>query len=173
MKQVKHIAVIALLFAVSLVNAQGRQGRNGRSDEVKQKILENKIAFLKENLMLDKQESIDFEKAYREYDAKREALQEQYRAEVIQKVRRGKANDLSEKEQMAIIEKKLLIDEKKYQLKRNFTIKLTKIMAPAKVIRYFKLEREFRRKMMKRLKHHRGGNMRGGMRDGKTKGRRM
>ncbi len=184
MKQIKYIAVVLLLLAGSLVNAQqGRQGRQGQgygqgrqghNPEMKQKIIERKIAFFKENLMLNQQESIAFEKAYRAYEAKRETLQEKFKNEVIEKIKRGKANDLSQKEQMAIIDRKLAIDEEKYQLKRDFTVKLTQIMPPIKVIRYFKLEREFKRKMMKQLKRQKK-NKRGqkGMRAGRQKNRRM
>ena len=161
MKQVKYITVIALLFAISLVNAQGRQGRTEKNNEIKQRILEKRIAFIKENLMLNNQESIAFEEAYRTFKSKQEALQEQYRTEVIQKVRKGKTADLTEKEQMTIINQKLAIDEKKHQLNHDFIIQLTKIIAPVKVIRYFKLEREFKRKMMKHLKKGSAHNMRG------------
>ena len=183
MKQVKYITVVLLMLAGSLVNAQqGRQGHHNHRGqfeqqghpEMRQKILEKKIAYFKENLMLNQQESIAFEKTYREYEAQREALHKKFKDEVLQKIKRGKANDLSQKEQMAIIDRKLAIDEEKYQLKRNFTVKLTQIMPPVKVIRYFKLEREFKKKMMKQLKRQRKNKKgRMGMRGGKQKDRRM
>ena len=77
--------------------------------------------------------------------------------EIINKVNKVNVSELSESEQKKLISLKLKIDADKFKIKQDFHIQLTKILPSVKVIRYFKLEREFRKKMLNRLKHQRKG----------------
>ncbi len=118
----------------------------------KARIFKRKLAFLKENLILNKTESQAFETAYKDYVKQKTSLRKQYREAVGRKLRTGQLSQLSEQEKKEIINQKLTLDKQRYELDRQFTLKLTKILPPGKVIRYFKLERDFNRKMMERLK---------------------
>jgi hypothetical protein len=172
MKNLKFIAIIALLISFSVNAQQYGMRRNMRAEKSQtriekrkirnQKIMERKLAFMKENLMLTKQEGKEFEKAYLIFEVEQEKLQQQYKEEVVNKVKKGNVNELSENEQKKIIDTKLKIDAQKFDLKQNYHIQLTKILPSIKVIRYFKLEREFKRKMLNKLKHQRNNHKRRG-----------
>jgi hypothetical protein len=141
MKLKNYLNILLLLFALS-----------SYGQPAKTKILEHKLKFLKENLMLDKEKSEAFDKLYRNYDKKRTGLNQRFRKEVVGKIKNGTLNELSEKEQMQIINTKLIIDKEKYELNQRFTKDLLSILPPVKVIMYYKLERQFNRKLIKKLK---------------------
>ncbi len=180
MKKTVFSLTAIILLSIGSMSAQSfktNQGKLNKEREAKRemrasKVLERKLAYFKENLMLDKKESEAFEKAYRDYMQKRQALKKQYREEVIAKVAKGKANDLPEKERQAIIQTKLKIDKDRYELNRNFTLRLTKILPSTKVIRYFKLNKQFDKKMLLRLKKRKQASNRRRM-EVKRKGRKL
>ncbi len=154
MKKTYYLITAMILLLGSSINAQSpKEGRNGRKAVFGKKILERKLAYFKENLMLTSKESVDFEKAYRKYESEKMASRKVFKNEIMDKVAKGKANDLSEREQTALIRKKIALDQEKCDINRNFQEDLLKILPPIKVIKYFKLERQFNRELMKRFKN--------------------
>ena len=147
------MSLIAFLTLSTTANAQ-RQGKPDKA-EMQAKIFQKKMAYFKENLMLNKIESSKFEPAYEQYAQERMNLKKAYKTDIIDKVKNGGAADLTEPEKKQIIGKKLELDQKLCELNRNFTLQLTRIMPSEKVIRYFKLERQFNRELMKRLRKRR------------------
>ncbi len=125
------------------------------SKTFKHRIWQRKLIFLKENLILDKKEAKNFEMAYKDYATKKARINKAFKKEVIDKIKNGGLSELSESEQDQLIDKKLIYDKKRYLLERDFTLKLRKIFRPEKVIRFFKLERQFDRELLKRLRGRR------------------
>jgi len=158
-KTVFSLAAIILLSVGSVYaqpakadKAKFKKEREAKRQMEESKVLEKKLAYFKENLMLTKQESADFDKAYRNYAQKRQELRKRYRNGVTAKIGKGSVAELTEQERQAIIQAKLKIDQDRADLKREFTIELTKILPSTKVIRYFKLDKQFNKQLMHRLK---------------------
>ncbi len=149
----KYLFSLLLLLAPALI-MRGQQPFPRQNMPVQ----ERKLAFLKERLMLNKNESEKLEKVFYEYAEQKRKLNERFKKEVLDKVRKGKLQELDEKEQMEVIDNKIEIDRLRYEIQRDYTRKLLEILPPLKVIMYFKLEREFNRKLMQRLKERRNGN---------------
>jgi hypothetical protein len=147
MKKLRIVTLMVISFIVSTGFAQQLQ-----KQEKKNKIFEKKLSFLKENLMLNKDESKDFENLYLDYHNEKQKLKKQLKEEVFGKIKKVNVNDLSEKEQVLIIEQKLQIDKKRFELNNNFTKNLLQILAPVKVIRYYQLERQFNKRLLKRMR---------------------
>ncbi len=158
MKKTMLLIAAIVLLALPVQAQQLQTGKPGREAH-KAKIFERKLAFMKENLMLNKTESERFESSYKKYTEEKVKLKERYRNEVGSKLKMGALSKLSDNEKKAIIKNKLELDKERYELDRNFTVELTKFLPAEKVIRYFKLDREFNRKMMKRLKEHKKHDM--------------
>jgi hypothetical protein len=149
MKQIIYFGFLfAFLLSFNFGQAQNKQ-------ETKDKILEHKLRFFKERLMLNQQESNAFEKVYKTYDKQKTILNQRFRKDVIGKIKNGKLNNLNEKEQMNVINTKLAIDKKKFDLENKLVKDLLEIIPPVKVIMYYKLERQFNRKLIKKLRERR------------------
>jgi len=159
-KVVKLMTIIALISTFGL-QAQNQNGRVKKTKNHK-KIIERKMLFMKKNLKLNEQEAKDFEVAFKSYMEEKMALKKKFKEEVAKKVKKNNLSKLSESEKKQIIETKLKIDKQQYELNRNFTLKLTKILPSGKVIRYFKLDRQFNKLLMKRLRERRQKTQRKG-----------
>ncbi len=145
---------IAYLFII-MISASTLAQKPMQKQKVQERIWQRKLIFMKENLMLNQKEAQEFETAYKEYTLNKLTLNKRFKTDVIGKIKNGGLSELSEKEKEQIIEKYLNFDKERYELNRDFTIKLTHILPSEKVIRFFKLERQFDRELLKRLKKRR------------------
>jgi len=156
MKQVIYLSLAAILFMALPVNAQKRAGKKKMNKtENRAKILKKKLAYFNENLKLNKKEKKAFDEAYKQYAKKSMSLKETYKKEVLNVIRKDAEYELQEKEKQQIIDKKLKLDQSQFELNQEFIKKLRKILPSEKVIHYFKLERQFNRKLMKNLEKRR------------------
>jgi len=147
------IAAIMMLLSSSILAQSPNRRGNKMNTKMDQKLLERKLAYFKENLMLTPKENVAFEKAYREFTSKKIASRKTFKTEVIDVIQEGKANDLSEREQTVLIRKKMQLDLERFNMRKDFEAELMKILPPIKVIRYFKIERQFNRELMNRFKN--------------------
>lgn len=152
-KTIKLMTIMAL-FATFGLQAQMYRGKT-KNPEARQKIMKRKLLYLKENLMLNKQEAKDFEAVYSTYMAEKASLNQSFKEEVVKKLKNVNISELPANEKKQIIENKLKFDKQRYEIERDFTLKLTKILPSDKVIRYFKLDRQFNRELVKRLRERR------------------
>ena len=149
------LLIISFLLASMSVNAQKKGLSKEKKAEIHQKILEKKLVYMKENLMLNEKESQAFEKVYRNYINKKQQLQEAFRKKVISKVKGDALTKMSEKEMNAVLDAKVEIDKEKNEINQKLTDNLRQILPPRKVIQYFKLERKFNKKLAQRFKNRR------------------
>jgi len=151
--------VVKLMTIIALITTFGLQAQNqtGRFEKPKnhKKIIARKMLYMKKNLKLNEQEAKDFEVAFKAYMEEKMALNKKFKEGVAKKVKKNNLPELSESEKKQIIETKLKIDKQQYELDRNFILKLTEILPSEKVIRYFKLDRQFNKLLMKRLRERR------------------
>ena len=158
MKKSIFMSLIALLMLSVSGYAQNEikvKDANEVKKNRKEKIFNKKLEFFKKHLKLTGEESENFEKAYRQYVDKKLSLRKAYNTEIYQKIKIGNLEELSEEDKQKIISRKLDLDKQTYELNAAFTKKLTGILPPEKVIRYFILERKFNRKLMTRIKKRR------------------
>ena len=124
-------------------------------ESTKEEIMERKLEYLKKNLQLKKEVEKEFEDVYINYSKRKRDIRKRYKKEVIQKIRKGKLDELSEEEKEKIVDVKVDIDRQRCKLNEELTSKLRKLLPPGKVINFFKFERDFNRKLMKRLREER------------------
>jgi len=157
MKHTIFMSLIAFLLLATPTNAQGPdyKMRKGMTKEKQEKILKKKLEYFKQNLILNKEESKKFVEAYKAYSKKRIELKKSYKTEIIDKVKSGNLSELTEKEKQEIINHKLELDKRLYELNTDFTRQLMEFLPSEKVIRYFELDRRFNRQLMAHLKKHR------------------
>ena len=149
------LLIVSFLLASMSVNAQKKRLSKEKKAEIHQKILEKKLVYMKENLMLNEKESQAFEKVYRDYINKKQQLQEAFRKKVISKVKGDALTKMSDKEMNAVLDTKVEIDKEKNEINQKLTDNLRQILPPRKVIQYFKLERKFNKKLAQRFKNRR------------------
>jgi hypothetical protein len=155
----KIVFGLALLFLLMPIQAQKKRD-NIQRDAKGERILEKKLTFFKENLVLNEQESKQFDEAYRSYMQDKLQIKQQYRQDVVSKIRKNGVSNLSEREKENIINTKLSLDKRLFELERDFTLKLTKILPSEKVIHYFILEKQFNKELVKRLQERQKRNNR-------------
>lgn len=156
----KIILSIALLVFLMPMHAQKQRTARPVGDAVGKRILERKLSFLKENLVLNEQESKQFDDVYRSYMKEKLDIKKQYNNQIVAKIKKNGVSNLSEREKENIINTKLSLDKRLFELERDFTLKLIKILPSEKVIRYFILEKQFNKELVKRLQERQKRNNR-------------
>ena len=144
----KLILLSLLLLTNMLAISQATKPARG------QRIIERKWKFIQHNIPLTLAESKKLEKAFFDFEIRKMQLNKSLKKDVIAKVVRGRANELSDQELNAIIDKKVAIDKELYALEKNYLRTLRKTLPPLKVIQYYKAEKIFKRELIKRLRKH-------------------
>ncbi len=124
--------------------------------ERQEKMIAKKFQYAKKTLELTEPEAKQFKSVYSKYEHEKIALREAMRKEIFAMRKDGKIQEMNDKELRGFIDKKLEIDKKNYELDRDYTIKLTKILPPKKVVQFFRLDKQFNRRLLRRLGERRG-----------------
>ena len=154
MKTIKLFLVAALIFAGINMQAQhrGMQGKKGMQGPKFEQIMEKKMIFFKENLMLTPQESKSFETAYKKYMQEKMKIHKALQTEFRSKIGKGKYLNMSDVELNKLLDKKIALENRKMNVELQFQKELRRILPPKKVIGFYKSERSFNRKLMARMK---------------------
>jgi len=157
MKHTIFMSLIAFFLLSTTAVAQGPdyEMTKGMVKNRQEKIFKKKLDFFKNNLILNKNESKKFEEAYKQYSKKRIEIKRAYKTDIVNKVKAGNLSELNENEKQKIIQRKLELDKRLYELNAGFNKQLIDMLPSEKVIRYFELERRFNRKLMSQLKKRR------------------
>ena len=156
----KHTIFMSLIAFFLLSTTTVAQGPNyemtkGMVKSRQEKIFKKKLDFFKKNLILNKNESLKFEEAFKQYSQKRIEIKKAYKTNMVDKVKAGNLSELNEKEKQSIIQHKLELDKRLYELNAGFNKQLIDMLPSEKVIRYFELERRFNRQLMSQLEKRR------------------
>ncbi len=172
MKKTVFMSLIAIFMLSTTAIAQSPdfKMKKGFSKEKQEKIFKKKLEFFKKNLILTKDESKKFEEAYKQYSKKRVEIKKAYKTDIIDKVKAGNLSELNEKEKQKIIQRKLELDKRLYELNADFNKQLINILPSEKVIKYFELDRRFNRQLMKRFKKQKQMNRKRKIMQNKNKG---
>lgn len=144
---------IALAFLTIFSSA----GLFAQQEGNKEKIKALKIAFFTERIELSSEEAAVFWPLYNEYESKREALREQERQEVRDRI--GATDNFDEQEAKTILSRYLELEEQQEELDKQFYRELAAKLSAAKVLRLFRAEHEFRRRLLREYRK-RSGNRR-------------
>ena len=143
-----------LAVAVSLLFLSGLRAQE---QERQEKIKALKIAFFTERIGLSSDEAEVFWPLYNEYEAKRESLRQQERREVRERI--AEKENFSEAEANGILNRYLEIEEAEEELDQTFYRELSQRLSAAKVLKLFRAEHEFRRRLLREYRNRGGRQM--------------
>ena len=143
-----------LAVAVSLLFLSGLRAQE---QERQEKIKALKIAFFTERIGLSSDEAEVFWPLYNEYEAKRESLRQQERREVCERI--AEKENFSEAEANGILNRYLEIEEAEEELDQTFYRELSQRLSAAKVLKLFRAEHEFRRRLLREYRNRGGRQM--------------
>ena len=138
------------MLIISSVNvfALTRGGHAGNQQDKRQKIETYKIGFLTQKLNLTTQEAQNFWPVYNEYQAKKQAIQEN----IAGKNKDYKmSQEATEKQATDLITYTLTEMQSNLDLTRDYYGKLKAILPPQKIVLLFNAERQFKRELLQRL----------------------
>lgn len=146
MNNLTKMMVWALLLTSSVLFAQHKPDND--------KIKSLKVAFLTERLDLSSKEAQTFWPIYNEYEEKREAMREQEREQIHEKIRN--AESLSEREASDLIQQYLIFEEREEELDKNFIERISKVISAKKTLLLLRSEYEFKKQLLKQYRHKKG-----------------
>ena len=102
-------------------------------------------------MILSASEGDGFREGRRGIEAKKEAL----RKESMSKRKGKRPEDLSDKEAKTLLNEMLNIEDQRHQLQRELVSKLEGVISSKKILKLMRVEREFDRKLLDKLKEQR------------------
>ncbi len=143
-----------LLFLFIIFNYSISLGQEGSREKVKA----FKIAHITEQLNLSSEEAQKFWPIYNAHEKIMEQLKRKERAS-IKIIRESNGFDgLSDKKAEEFVNNYLITEEKKYQERENLILKLKHVLPNRKILKLIKAEKDFKRKLLKQLRHRRRGH---------------
>ncbi|MFS4468049.1 hypothetical protein [Maribacter sp. 2210JD10-5] len=136
----KLIHIVILLFTITTI-AQSKHSR--------EKIKSLKIAFITERLNLTTEEAQAFWPIYNAHEEKKHEFRRKERTEIHDKIRESA---LTEKEANALVERLLTLENEKHEERIQFYKKINKAIPSKKAIALLKVEEEFKRRLLKRVR---------------------
>ena len=134
----KQITLFILLLAFGLnLNAQDRK------EMIREKIESRKIAFLSERLDLTPETSQEFWPLYNAYNAEMEEAQSEIRPLL--------KRDMSDEDANALLDKMLEHETNVLSIKKKYVAEMREVVGAENTLKFFKLDREFKEKMLRDL----------------------
>jgi hypothetical protein len=146
MKQLLYFAVTLLLLVPQSVTGQGQGQENER-------IAAYKIALFTRRLNLSPVEAEKFWPLYNEYDNRRMKLQQE-RSETIRSINLNETK-MSEADLIKAGDRLVSLQVEEAALTQSLHNKLKEVLPPAKVIRVYQAENQFRNQLLNELRENR------------------
>lgn len=124
------------------------QNPEGRGGERMKRLERYKIAFISDKLALTPEESEKFWPVYRQFQEQRRAIVKNSKSDKV-------LADMSDAEADSFIAAQLDKEEKMLQLKKEYVKKLKGVIPSKKIAKLQKLETEFKKEVLKRMKERR------------------
>lgn len=138
-----------LVLALSLpVLAQEQGDRPDHREAMEDKIESHKVAFLTSELDLTPEESREFWPIYNSYQAKFRELRPDM-------PHRGRGKDISEEQAEEMIRNFFDFETRELEMKKQLYSELRNVLPPTKLVRLHIAEKEFRLRLLERLKKDR------------------
>lgn len=144
MKKSVYLLSIGLLLAFA--TQATAQNRKQKKDEIKQRIYERKVAFIKEKVSMTADEEKAFWPMYNEYNQKKDAIREKFR-ETKKQQRKNGTTDYEKMNDLAI---QIIVDEA--NLTADFYQKMKKILPAQKIHLVFEAEKDFKKQLLDKVR---------------------
>jgi len=142
--------LLTLLLIISSLSLYAQEKKDARQE----RIHTLKVGFLTERLDLSTQEAQEFWPIYNAFDKDMESLRKSEH-EALRTYRKN-AENISEETAQEILDTILKVQETRTTLKSKLAKKLINKMSTKKVLALFKAEEDFKRQLLKELRHRRG-----------------
>ncbi len=149
MKKYIAILIFSLVGMFAVAQPPGPPHKEGHKPTEKLKALHR--AYVNDKLDLNEEERTFFWDAYGSFKKRERQLMKELRPK-----KRPNLRELSDEDLEAMLERKLLFEEKRASLRREFVNILKQKIPIRKIIHLEKIERDFKREVMKRMKGQRG-----------------
>ncbi len=143
----KLIWILTMILMLPVWSQEG-EGKPVNKEERKKAVLEKKLAYLRENLMLTDKEYKPFKDVFIQYEQEKWKLFDQ-KKQLMNALRSKKNADLSDAEINQKLDEIIRLEEKIFLLKKDFHQKAKKILPPRKLMRYYKESMKFNRMLLK------------------------
>lgn len=148
MKSYLTLRLILLMFVSVLlpkvITAQVTPGERLRAE---------RVAFFTEKLQLTSQEAEKFWPVFNDYDNRKDKLNNEKRTLALYIERNS--DNMSQQEIDESLSKYMAIQQKEYELGKEFHEKFLAILSPRKVLKLYVAENQFRQHLLERLKEQR------------------
>ena len=136
---------LLLLFAAFVSRAQNKPP----TDDQREKIEAQKVAFITEQLQLTSEEAQKFWPVYNQYSNSKEELTHEF----FKGIRRFRPNDdaMSDKDAADLADNYIKHAQKMLDIQKEYHLKFKEILPPKKLLKLYNVEREFQRMLLKRL----------------------
>jgi len=165
MKNLILAATFLIASTAVVAQPQGRQG--AKAQKVKERVETAHIAFLTKQLELTPEEAQVFWPIYNQYQAEMKAVRAKYRQK-SGALELESIDNMTDKEAIkAMQDHKALMDET-HAIKAKYHTKFLEVLSPKKVLKLYAAEREFKQRVLRRMRQGqhgqggRGGRARGG-----------
>ena len=147
MNNLKKTTLLLVLLVSTISLAQHRPDKD--------KIKSLKVAFITERLDLSTEEAQAFWPIYNEYEEKREALRQEERKQIRNKIK--DSENLSEKEAAKLLKQYLTLEEEEEELDKAFIENISEVISAKKTLLLLRSEDEFKRQLIRQYRHKKGG----------------
>ena len=127
---------------------------SAQQEDNQEKIKALKVAFFTEQLGLSPQEATVFWPLYNTYENEKEALRNQQRKEVFDRI--GGTQTYSETEARAILERYMALEQREEELDRKFQTELSAKFSATRTLKLFRAEHEFRKRLLREFRKRNG-----------------
>jgi hypothetical protein len=138
---------IPFLLLLTICNSLFSQTNTGDKTD---KLKSFKIAFITEKLQLSPKEAQTFWPIYNEYEAKKQAIQDEELKTTNYYTQLG--DKMSEKEASEISDKLISYQKREAQLAEEYNAKFKTVLPATKVLKLYQAEVQFKRQLLKRLR---------------------
>ena len=151
--------MVAMLAAVTSLSGQGQRVGQGQVQSDNEKLTAYKIAFFTQRLDLSPAEAEKFWPVYNDYSARRNKLQAD-RLSLMRYAAQNEAN-MSDDELSSTADKLSRTYSDEANMVVSFNNDLKKVLPPAKVIRLYQIETQYKQQLLRELNQRRQGQPQG------------
>jgi hypothetical protein len=146
MKNKIFLTLMLFVFGFTVATAQGHKGNKVTKEEIQAQ----KVAFMSNELSLNKTEAEKFWPVFNEYEQKMDEVHRKHR-KLVKQLR--DFDNLTEAEAYSKTEELIALDEERTNIKKAYLVKFSTILGKKKGAKVFYVEEKFRRELLKKIRN--------------------
>jgi Spy/CpxP family protein refolding chaperone len=147
MKKITSITTFLLMFSFSIFAQNGRELK-----EKKEQIKAMKVAFITNELNLNREEAARFWPLFNAFEDKQHEIKRQKIKNYLERLDNNAFDNLSEKQAVAILAQIESTEDELYQAKKKFVASLKNVISPIKILKLKKAEENFNKKLLQQYR---------------------